>query len=129
MADPNTRPEAHGGVDAGIPSGAPEGKEKELPVVGPSFNAAYLHNTPPQYPAVARRLRLQGTAMIRVLVSPEGRPKSVKLQQSSGVQILDDAALEAVQEWSFVPARQGKKPIAAEVDVPVSFRLEGTTVE
>ncbi len=95
----------------------------DLPVIEPSYDAAYLNNPVPQYPAAARRLRLQGTTTVRVLVSPEGRPKTVKLEKTSGARILDDAALDAVQHWLFVPARRGDKPIAAEVDVPVRFRL------
>jgi protein TonB len=94
-----------------------------LPVIGPSYAAAYLSNPVPQYPAAARRLKLQGTVTVRVLVSPEGRPKTVKLEKTSGARILDDAALDAVQHWLFVPARRGDKPIAADVDVPVRFRL------
>jgi len=92
-------------------------------LVGPSYDAAYLSNPVPKYPAAARRLKLQGTATVRVLVSAEGRPRSVTLSKSSGTKILDEAALEAVQQWSFVPARRGSKPVAAEVDVPVRFRL------
>lgn len=94
-----------------------------LPVIEPSYDAAYLNNPVPQYPAAARRLRLQGTTTVRVLVSPEGHPKTVKLEKTSGARILDEAALDAVQHWLFVPARRGDKPIAAEVDVPVRFRL------
>jgi protein TonB len=97
----------------------PEG----LPVIGPSYDAAYLSNPAPQYPAAARFLKLQGTATLRVLVTPEGRPKTIKLEKTSGARILDNAALDAVQHWLFVPARRGDKPIAAEVDVPVRFRL------
>ena len=94
-----------------------------VPVIGPGYDAAYLSNPPPQYPAAARRLKLQGTATIRVLVSPEGHPKMVRLEKTSGAQILDDAALDAVHHWLFTPARRGDKTIAAEVDVPVRFRL------
>ena len=96
----------------------------EVTTIGPSYDAAYLNNPAPPYPAAARRLRLQGTATVRVLVSPDGRPKSVRLEKTSGVRILDDAALEAVHHWSFVPARRGDNPVAAEVDVPVRFRLD-----
>lgn len=105
----------------GTPS-ASEGSEGDS-VIGPSYNAAYLSNPPPNYPAVARRLKLQGTATIRVLVTAEGRPKSVTLETSSGSRILDEAALDAVQHWSFVPARRGRISVSAEVDVPVRFHL------
>lgn len=133
-ADPNARGDAHG-VEGGVPGGTPGGKVgsdatgKALPVVAPSYDAAYLNNAPPRYPAVARRMRMQGTATIRVLVGTDGRPQRVRLEKSSGVELLDNAALEAVQRWTFVPARQGTTPIAAEVDVPLRFRLEGMEAE
>ena len=93
------------------------------PVVGPRYDAAYLSNPVPHYPSLAKKLKLQGTAIIRVLVSSEGRPKSVAVEKSSGARILDDAAVDAVQHWSFVPARRGDKPISDWVDVPIVFRL------
>jgi protein TonB len=37
--------------------------------------------------------------------------------------MLDEAAIKAVRQWSFVPARQGDAAIAAPLDVPVRFRL------
>ncbi len=112
-----------GGVSGGVPGGV--GISAEAPVIGPSYDAAYLHNPPPRYPAAARRLKLEGTTVLRVRVSPEGRPTSVAVETSSGVELLDDAAVEAVRQWSFVPARQGDAAIAAEVNVPVRFRLTG----
>jgi protein TonB len=127
MADPNARREIPRPSDDGVPGGLSGGKP--VPVIAPRYDAAYLHNAPPQYPPLARRLRLQGKTTIRVLVNADGRPQRVKLEHSSGVQILDQAALEAVQHWTFVPARQGNRPIAAEVDVPLHFRLEGTAAE
>jgi protein TonB len=132
MADPNARGDAHrvvGGVPNGSPGGEVGGGGGALPIEGPSYAAAYLHNAPPRYPAVARRMRLQGTATLRVLVGTDGHPQRVRLEKSSGVQLLDDAALEGVQRWMFVPARQGAKPIAAEVDVPLRFRLKGMEAE
>jgi protein TonB len=38
--------------------------------------------------------------------------------------MLDEAAMNAVKHWSFVPARQGDTPIPAWVDVPILFRLK-----
>ena len=90
----------------------------------PRFGDAYLHNPPLIYPFTAKKLKLQGTTIVRVLVSPEGQPKSVELERTSGAQILDDAAVEAVRRWSFVPARRGNNPITALVNVPIHFQLE-----
>jgi protein TonB len=60
-----------------------------------------------------------------VLVNAEGQPEQVELRTSSGSPRLDGSALETVRRWKFVPARQGERPVAAWVLVPISFRLEG----
>lgn len=92
-------------------------------IVGPVFNADYLHNPKPPYPLIARRLKMEGTAVVHVLVNAEGKPEIVRLGKSSGSSVLDRAALTAVESWSFVPAQQGGQPVTAWVDVPIRFRL------
>jgi len=123
------QPDAASSRRASVPVSAPtdaafsrHGAEASQ-VIGPSYNAAYLRNPAPPYPAAARWLRLQGTATVRVLVSLDGRPMTLRLEKTSGARILDDAALKAVKHWLFVPARHGSEPVAAEIDVPVRFRL------
>ncbi len=86
-------------------------------------DAAYLHNPTPAYPAAARRRGDQGTVMVRVLVSAEGLPKNVSLEKTSGFAALDEAALNAVQAWRFVPAREGGQAVEALYTVPVVYRL------
>ncbi len=92
-------------------------------VFGPVFDAAYLKNPKPSYPLIARRMKLEGIVILQVLVSSEGKPEIVRLGKSSGSAVLDQAALTAVKQWSFLPARQGNNPISAWVDVPLRFRL------
>lgn len=92
-------------------------------VVPPSFNAAYLRNEPPRYPNASRRTGEQGRVMMRVYVSATGVPEKVELHTSSGFERLDQAALETVRTWKFVPAHRGGKPIAAWVQVPITFAL------
>ena len=90
----------------------------------PHFNVAYLNNPRPAYPQMARRLGIEGLVVLRVQVSAKGLPEQVVVAQTSGQTVLDEAALRAVQGWSFVPARLGDKPIAYAVDVPVRFQLK-----
>jgi protein TonB len=94
------------------------------PVIPPSFNAAYLNNPPPEYPRLARRNREQGRVLVRVLVDTAGAPERLELGQSSGSALLDRAAMEAVQQWRFVPARRGQSAVSAWVLVPIHFRLD-----
>jgi periplasmic protein TonB len=96
-------------------------------VTPPRFNAAYLRNPAPRYPIAARRAGEQGTVMLKVLVSREGRSALVDIETSSGSARLDSAAREAVKSWRFVPARRGAEPVESWVLVPVVFRLEGTS--
>lgn len=91
----------------------------------PRFDADYLHNPPPAYPPLARRMHLEGRVVLRVHVGHEGRPLEVLVDTGSGYDILDRAALDAVRRWRFVPARRGAEAIAAWVRVPLAFHIAG----
>ncbi len=93
-------------------------------VVLPSASAAYLHNPPPAYPAMSRRLAEQGRVMVRVLIGTDGLPQKAELQAGSGYDRLDRAALDAVMRWRFVPGRRGDVPETMWVSVPIVFNLE-----
>lgn len=90
----------------------------------PHFDAAYLRNPRPAYPPMARRLGLEGVVVLRVQVAASGVPEQVTVAKTSGARVLDDAAVRAVQGWTFVPARRGDTPVAHPVDVPIRFHLE-----
>ncbi len=69
----------------------------------PVFNADYLDNPAPVYPAVSRRIGEQGRVILRVLVSPTGLAEEVQVRSSSGHVRLDEAARTTVARWRFVP--------------------------
>ncbi|MBF4992192.1 energy transducer TonB [Methylophilus sp. QUAN] len=94
--------------------------EKEEP---PKFGVAYLHNPAPEYPRLSKRAGEEGKVLMKVLVSPDGRPESVDVVSSSGFERLDKAAVNAVTQWRFVPGRKGDKTVSAYVNVPLSFSL------
>ena len=56
-------------------------------------------------------------------VLASGQPDSVTVAKSSGYQILDEAALKAVMQWAFAPARRGQAAIDGWVQVPLSFKI------
>jgi protein TonB len=102
---------------------APTPDAQPAPVLQPRFNADYLNNPKPPYPALSRRLHEEGEVRLRVFVSASGNAPRVELQRSSGYDRLDRVALEIVQRWRFVPAREGDQAVAAWVVVPISFTL------
>jgi protein TonB len=105
-----------------LPEAAPVAKP--TPVIAAREGANYLKNPRPAYPELAMRREWQGEVLLRVRVSPEGRAIGISVQRSSGRDVLDQAAVEAVRGWSFVPSRQGGAAIAGWVTVPIVFRLQ-----
>jgi protein TonB len=104
----------------------PEPQPEPEPVIEPPrFGVAYLNNPPPAYPSLSRRIGEEGRVVLRVLVGVNGKPEKVEVENGSGSQRLDDAALEAVRKWKFIPARRNNEAISAYVLVPVKFSLDG----
>ena len=111
---------------APVESAAPPGPASaSISSSQPVFNADYLDNPAPAYPAISRRSGEQGRVILRVLVNARGGADEVQVRTSCGYPRLDEAAREAVLRWRFVPAKRGAEPIAAWVLIPISFRLEG----
>lgn len=87
------------------------------------FDADYLKNPAPAYPAMSRRLGEEGRVVLRVFVDTEGRAEQIEIKNSSGFPRLDQAAEDAVRRWKFVPARRGDAVVATWVAVPIVFNL------
>lgn len=75
-------------------------------------------NLPPAYPADAMRRRQVGTVHLMIHVTADGIPILVEVAGSSGHPSLDQAAVQAVEQWRFTPARSAAGP------VPFSFTLD-----
>ncbi|MBO9550509.1 energy transducer TonB [Pseudomonas sp.] len=108
---------------APVAAPAPPAPPAPVPITPPSASAAYLKNPAPEYPQMALRRGWEGTVLLRVEVLPSGKPGQIQVQQSSGRDALDAAALAAVKRWSFVPAKQGDVAQAGWVSVPIDFKL------
>jgi protein TonB len=119
-------PEPKPSAAAAPPGPAPAAKEP-VATSQPVFDAGYLRNARPRYPLIARRNGVEGTVRLNVLVTKDGRPAQIQLRQSSGSSVLDSAALDAVKQWQFAPARRGQEPVEQWVEVPIVFRLDGAS--
>jgi len=95
-----------------------------LPSSVPPRPADYLNNPKPAYPALSKRLGEEGVVRLNILVNPDGSVARLEIIKSSGYARLDESARKTVQSsWKFEPARQGGKPVAAWVIVPIQFTL------
>jgi len=94
-----------------------------LPFTEANFRANYAHNPKPRYPSIAKSRGWQGKVLLRVKVSAKGLSDAVTVHKSSGHEILDESAIEAVKNWRFIPAKRGDTPVASSVIVPIVFTL------
>jgi protein TonB len=93
------------------------------PFTEANFNANYGFNPKPKYPGIATSRGWEGTVQLLVKVSVEGDSEEVTVQRSSGYDVLDEAAVEAVEKWKFIPAKRGETPVSSSVVVPINFVL------
>jgi protein TonB len=75
----------------------------------------------PEYPAVARQLKIQGTVELMVLVAENGSVKKVDIV--SGNPVLTAVAAMTVKTWKFKPFTEDGKPIEVMAPVSLDFKL------
>jgi protein TonB len=123
--EPVTQPEA-APVVAVEPAKTPAKAEPviEEKIEPPKFGVSYLNNPPPDYPALSRRQGEEGRVLMKVIVSAEGSAEDVQIEQTSGFERLDNAAVTAVKRWRFIPAKKNNQPLRAGVLVPMKFSLD-----
>ncbi|MEC7232258.1 MAG: TonB family protein [Planctomycetota bacterium] len=99
------------------PLGPPIPDTSPLPLPG--------HCPPPAYPPIAERRGLTGTVLLAIEVAVSGVVTAVRVERSSGHDVLDEAARRAVRSWRFKPASYRGLPTAAIVNKPIEFTLPG----
>ncbi len=80
-----------------------------------------ITKVPPAYPDEALRAGVQGVVLVQALVRKDGTVGDVKVIQS--IPLLDLAAIQAVRQWIFKPARAKGEPVSVWVAIPVKFTL------
>jgi len=81
-----------------------------------------IHRVNTAYPKGAKLRKIEGAVELAVDVSAEGTPDQVRV--SRGVDPdLDQAAVEAVQQWRWEPARKDGEPVSAATTVTINFSL------
>lgn len=87
--------------------------------------ASQASSPSPAYPAVSRRLAEEGRVMLRVRVLASGDPGEVQLHKSSGFDRLDAAAVAAVKQFKFNPARtRSGRAVDSWVTFPIQYALK-----
>jgi protein TonB len=82
-----------------------------------------LNKTMPQYPAIAKAARIQGTVKLEATISKNGTIENLRVL--SGPPMLQQAALDAVRQWRYKPYQLNGEPTEVETTVDVNFTLGG----
>lgn len=83
---------------------------------------ALIFKVNPEYPAVARAARVQGSVRMHAIISADGTIQH--LQVISGNPLLVGAVLEAVKKWRYQPYLLDGKPAEVETSITVNFEGE-----
>jgi TonB family protein len=76
----------------------------------------------PEYSQEARRSRLEGTVMLRIVVGTDGKARDLRVLRSLGLG-LDENAIAAVSNWQFEPGVKDGQPVNVIAQIEVNFRL------
>lgn len=97
-------------------------KSSGINIIRPSI----LHKVDPIYPQSVRQAGIEGTVIIKIQILANGRSGNISIARSSQNDELDKAAITAVQQWSFVPAKDSDsgQAVACYTTIPISFHLK-----
>jgi periplasmic protein TonB len=93
-----------------------------LPIGGDVQPAKLLKSVPPIYPPTARTQRVAGDVKIDALIDASGNVSSMKV--ISGPTLLHQAAMTALKQWKYEPAKLDGNPTQMHLTVTVQFRLQ-----
>jgi TonB family protein len=89
--------------------------------LSPQTTQSVRVSVPPDYPLLARQMKVQGAVNLQALISREGTIQ--ELQILSGPSILAAAAREAVRQWRFKPYLQNGQPVETQARITVNFTI------
>jgi TonB family protein len=91
----------------------------------PDEYAVVLSKVTPQYTEAAKKAGIQGNVLLEVEILKDGNVGSVVVKQSLDKSPggLDEAAVAAVKQWKFTPAKAKGAPVDSKLTVPVRFSL------
>ena len=82
------------------------------------------HPVDPNYPMLAREMKVQGSVILDAFISRDGTIQALKIV--SGPTILATAAMEAVRQWRFKPYLQAGQAVETEARITVNFTISTT---
>lgn len=89
--------------------------------LSPDTAAIVQQPVQPNYPMLAKQMKVQGSVVLQALIGQEGSIQDLRVL--SGPAILSTAAMDAVRQWRFRPYFQSGQPIETEARITVNFTI------
>jgi TonB family protein len=119
-----------GGPPRGVPGGTGDGSEApvegdDLDLPRPGGDISYpvlVHRVEPEYPRPAVATRSEGVVILDAIITAAGSVDEVRVLRSANP-LLDEAAVRAVQKWTYRPALLNGRPVRVRLTVTVKFSM------
>jgi TonB family protein len=90
-------------------------------VTSDAATSIVMRSVQPEYPMLARQMRVQGSVILQALIGRDGLIQDLRVV--SGPPILANAAQEAVRQWHFKPHFLGAQPVETRANITVNFTI------
>ena len=121
-----------GGVEGGVPGGVVGGVVGGLPdapqpveplrVGGKIKEPKKVKHVDPVYPELAKRAHVRGLVILECRIDAAGRVTDARVLR--GIPMLNEAAIEAVKQWVYMPTLLDGQPFPVVMTITVTFALE-----
>jgi TonB family protein len=117
-----------GGVMGGVSGGSPvvvarPAQYGPARLSGGVVSGNRLTYAPPVYPAIAKAAHVTGSVVLHAIISKEGTVE--RLEAISGPDMLKQAAIDAVRQWTYKPYLLNGEPTEVDTTITVNFNLNG----
>jgi protein TonB len=93
------------------------------PAGGETHGAEVLKTVPPEYPREAYVKHLEGWVEVEFTISATGQVTGAAVAGANPARIFNDAALRAVQRWTFKPKMDNGKAVEEHMKRRIEFKL------
>ncbi|MGA2591565.1 MAG: M56 family metallopeptidase [Bryobacteraceae bacterium] len=100
------------------------GTPRRIRVGGMVQATKLISSVKPLYPSGAEAAGIEGTVLLRAVISTEGNLLGVSVMNTSVDAELAKAAMDAVQQWRYQPTLLNGEPVEVVTTIAVTFRLE-----
>ena len=78
----------------------------------------------PKYPEIAQEAGIEGVVVVQAFIDEKGRVKETLILKGVPNTGLDEAAMQAIRNTRFRPAKQRERAVGVWISIPVNFRLK-----